>query len=95
MKHKPKKIGTILEYVLKDIHAYDNVNKLLILTNWKEIVDPKISKLCRPVKFEQDVLILEAISESWRDELLNLKPMIIKLIKQKFNQLNINDIKIL
>lgn len=94
MKHNVRKIGTILESVLKDINAYDNVNKLLILSNWNDLVDPKISRVCRAVKFEKDVLILEAISESWKNELISLKPQIIRILKEKFNQLEIKEIKI-
>ncbi|RLD17091.1 hypothetical protein DRI50_00265 [candidate division KSB1 bacterium] len=96
MKHNTRSIGSILESVLRDINADDPVAKKRIINEWQEIMDPRISKVCHPVNFtENNVLILEAISESWKNELINLKPIIMKTLKSKFNQLKIKDIKIL
>ncbi len=95
MKHKVQKIGTILQSVLKDINADKDINKLYVLSNWHKIMVPEIANLCRPVKFEGDILVLEAISESWRNELKNLRPQILAIINKKFNHVKIRKIKII
>ncbi len=95
MKHEPEKIGKILEFVLKDINAFEDFSKLNILNNWETLVDRKISRICRPVQFEGNILVLEAISEGWKKELLKIKFEIIRILKSKFKQLKIEDIKIL
>ncbi|NOX90829.1 MAG: DUF721 domain-containing protein [Calditrichaeota bacterium] len=95
MKHEPEKIGKILEFVLKDINALEDFTKLNILNNWETLVDKKISRICHPVQFEGNILVLEAISEGWKKELLKIKFEIIRILKSKFKQLKIEDIKIL
>ncbi len=96
MKHNVKAIGSILETVLKDINAEDPIAKKKIISDWQDLFDSTISKVCRPVEFtEDDVLILEAISESWKNELKNMKPIILTALKSKFNRLKIKDIKII
>ena len=96
MKHNVKAIGSILENVLNDINADDPIAKKKIISDWQDLFDSTIGKVCRPVQFtEHDVLILEAISESWRNELKNVKPMIITALKSKFNRLKIKDVKII
>ena len=95
MKHNVRDVGSILKSLLKNINAEDPVAKKIIINEWQNIIDPKISKVCYPISFSDDnVLILEAISESWKNELVNLKPLIMKTLKTKFNQLKIKDIKI-
>lgn len=94
MKHNVKSIGTVLQSVLKDIDAYDNFIRLWILQNWDEVFDKNITQICRPVKFEGDILVLEAISESWANELQKFKNKMIYSLNTKFNQLNVKDIKI-
>ena len=94
MNHKAKSIGTVLQSVLKDIDVYDNFIRLWILQNWDEVFDKNITRICRPVKFEGDVLVIEAISESWANELQQFKKKMIYSLNSKFNQLNVKDIKI-
>ncbi|MCD6375388.1 MAG: DUF721 domain-containing protein [Caldisericaceae bacterium] len=94
MNHKAKSIGTVLQSVLKDIDVYDNFIRLWILQNWDEVFDKNITRICRPVKFEGDVLVIEAISESWANELQQFKEKMIYSLNSKFNQLNVKDIKI-
>ena len=94
MQHKSKPIGKILQSVLKDINAYDNFIKLWILQNWNEAMIKPITQICRPVKFDGDVLIVEAISESWANELQRFKREMIDILNRKFNHLNVKDIKI-
>ncbi len=96
MKHNSRAIGSILEKVLQDIHADDLVAKKKIISEWDSLLNSTISKVCRPVQFtKDDVLILEAISESWKKELKNVCPLIMEALKSKFNRLKIKEIKII
>ncbi len=94
MKREAKKIGNLLESVLKSINAYDNFIKLTIVENWNELVDPGISRVCKAVAFEDNVLIVQAISEAWKKELRQHKKKIISALQQAFNQIKIEDVKI-
>ncbi len=96
MKHNSRAIGSILEKVLQDINADELVAQKRILTEWETLFDSSIGKICRPVQFTQEnELILEAISESWKEELLQVRPLIINVLKSKFNHLKIKNIKII
>ncbi|WP_456441209.1 DUF721 domain-containing protein [Caldithrix abyssi] len=94
MKHEPKSIGAALQTALKQMEAYDNFLKLWVVQNWKKVMMKPLSEICRPIKFENETLIIEAKSEAWANELQKYKKEMIDILNRKFDQLNVTDIKI-
>ncbi len=95
MKHEPRPLKNVLHSVLKEIDAYDDYLRYWLLQHWNEVMEDPIAKVCRPVKFQGNTLILEAISESWVNELENYKNRIKYLLNTKFKRLKIEKIKII
>ncbi len=95
MKRNTTSIGNAIQSVLKNIDAYDSYVKLYIVQNWKNIMPSPISEICKPLTFEQEVLVVEANSEAWAKELQRFKNQIIKQLNQKFSQLQLKEIKII
>ncbi|OQX52403.1 MAG: hypothetical protein B5M53_08540 [Candidatus Cloacimonas sp. 4484_209] len=87
-----KRVGKILEKVIKDLGIYKRFNEQKSLLYWNESVGDRISGKTKPLYAKNGKLIVEVENNVWMNELSFLKPEIIKKINQKIGSNAIDDI---
>src|SRR5699024_266812 len=70
----PQGIGLILRRVLSDLGWNAGMNSGRVLAEWDEIVGERLATHCRPVSFEDGVLVVSASSFAWAAQVGRLDP---------------------
>jgi predicted nucleic acid-binding Zn ribbon protein len=78
IKSEPEKLGLALGRVLKKYGAEKKILEQSLMQNWDRLVGEKIAQQTQPLKVENKKLFLKVPSPVWRNELLYLKPELIK-----------------
>ena len=80
----PKKtyrdLSSIMQNLLNKYKLTEKVQKELLFSNWASIVGSKISKQCKPINLDGDVLIIEAKNEIWKQELAIRQKDLVNLV---------------
>tara|TARA_Y100000589_G_C27128799_1_gene619688 strand:+ start:126 stop:584 length:459 start_codon:yes stop_codon:yes gene_type:complete len=81
VKNKPEALSNCLIKFKKSWSDFDDLINLS--DNWSNVVGPDLSKECKPLKIEKDILTIVANHPQWRQALIfnkhNLKESILNL----------------
>tara|TARA_B100000212_G_scaffold262673_1_gene202414 strand:+ start:1090 stop:1548 length:459 start_codon:yes stop_codon:yes gene_type:complete len=81
IRSKPESLNNCLTKFKKSWSDFDNLIELS--TNWSNVVGRELAKECKPLKIENNILIIVANHPHWRHALIynkhNLKESILKL----------------
>jgi predicted nucleic acid-binding Zn ribbon protein len=80
-----KNISSILGSILNNYGLKKTVERKRLIDNWDDIVGKALSKHCKPVKIENEVLFLEAKNNVWKNELSLRQMDLLELIRSKFD----------
>lgn len=78
----PQGIELILRRVLSDLGWNAGMSSGRVLEEWDEIVGPTVAEHCRPVSFEDGVLVVSASSSAWAAQLRMITPQLITTIEE-------------
>jgi len=94
MKHNFSPIRNPLEKILKQYKLYDNYEIDLIFNNWSEIVGTNLSKISKPVSYDdkKQIVRVKINSESWKKEFIKEKQKLLDQLNSYTKALKIKDI---
>lgn len=92
MKHL-KKIGTILPKALEDLGIAKRLDEFKTLSLWEETVGKKIAERSKAVDIQDKTLIVDVENNVWMQELVLLKPRILKKFAKTAKNSPIKDIR--
>ena len=79
----PQGIESVLKKVLGSLGWHAGMNAGRVLEEWDDIVGERIAQHCRPVSFEEGVLVVSASSSAWAAQLRMLTPQLITTIEER------------
>lgn len=82
--------------LIKEFTRQDNVSHKLrayqVVGDWEEIVGEAIGRNTEISRVENGILYVKAATAAWRNELVFMKPSILKKIRQKYPDSGVEDI---
>lgn len=90
----PQGIGLILRRVLSDLGWNAGMNSGRVLAEWDEIVGERLATHCRPVSFEDGVLVVSASSSAWAAQLRLLTPQLVTTIEEHVGSHVVSELKV-
>lgn len=78
----PERIDSILSRTLKGLKIDRRLKEESVILNWKKVVGETIAAKTNPLKVKDSILFVRVENPSWRNELVFLKPKIIKELNQ-------------
>ena len=88
-------VSTVLGTILKKYQLTDEINKEKILNNWEALVGKEISKMCKPVDFNNNELTLRAKNTIWKQELATRPGDLLNLLNGRIKSSLVKKIKII
>jgi len=82
--------SVLSSYGLQEVYYFTFIKK-----NWADLLNEKLAKISKPVKLEKNILIIKVGSESWKNEFLTRKQMVIEMLNQKLKDYSIKGIEII
>ena len=79
----PQGIDTVLKKVLGNLGWNAGMSAGRVLEEWDDIVGERLATHCRPVSFEDGVLVVSASSSAWAAQLRMLTPQLITTIEER------------
>ena len=86
-------IGNVIQDMLKNHRLATDTSLIRVWDVWEEAVGEVIAANTRPAAFKGDLLIVNATSSSWLQQLRFLKPEIIQKINHVLGEVPVKDIK--
>lgn len=90
----PQGIELVLKKVLGNLGWTAGISTGQVLEDWDEIVGEKIAQHCRPVSFEDGVLVVSASSSAWAAQLRMLTPQLVTTIEEHVGSHVISELKV-
>lgn len=90
----PQGIESVLRKVLGNLGWTAGMNTGRVLEEWDEIVGERISTHCRPVSFEDGVLVVSASSSAWASQLRLLTPQLITTIEEHVGSHVVSELRV-
>lgn len=90
----PQGIESVLRKVLGNLGWTAGMNTGRVLDEWDEIVGERISTHCRPVSFEDGVLVVSASSSAWASQLRLLTPQLITTIEEHVGSHVVSELRV-
>ncbi|GAA1325106.1 DciA family protein [Brachybacterium rhamnosum] len=78
----PQGIESVLRKVLGNLGWNAGMSTGRVLEEWDEIVGERVATHCRPVSFEEGVLVVSASSSAWAAQMRMLTPQLITSIEE-------------
>lgn len=78
----PQGIEGVMRRVLSDLGWNEGMSSGRVLEEWDEIVGDQVAAHCRPVSFEDGVLVVSASSSAWASQLRMITPQIVTSIEK-------------
>ena len=75
---EPRRIGDILQGVLKDLGIDEEVARQEVVERWASVVGEKIASVAKAVAVSGDVLFVQVASSAWMNELNLMRHDILK-----------------
>ena len=86
-------LGSVIRDMLKNHRLKTDTSLIRVWDVWEEAVGEVIAANTRPAAFKGDLLIVNAASSSWLQQLRFLKPDIIQKINHILEERAVQDIK--
>ncbi|HEX7353115.1 DUF721 domain-containing protein [Brachybacterium sp.] len=90
----PQGIESVLRKVLGNLGWNAGMSAGRVLEEWDDIVGERIATHCRPVSFEEGVLVVSASSSAWASQLRMLTPQLITTIEERVGSHVISELKV-
>ena len=90
----PQGIELILKRVLSDLGWNAGMSSGRVLEEWDEIVGERLATHCRPVSFEDGVLVVSASSSAWAAQLRLLTPQLVTTIEEHVGSHVVSELKV-
>ena len=90
----PQGIERVLRRVLGNLGWNAGMNAGRVLEEWDEIVGERLATHCRPVSFEDGVLVVSASSSAWASQLRMLTPQLITTIEEHVGSHVVSELKV-
>jgi len=75
---------------LEEVYFFSFLKK-----NWSEVLNPNLAKVSLPAKLEEKVLTIKVNSDSWKNEFSERRSLLIKMINEKLDDYQIENIEII
>ena len=92
MSKKPEAIGGILDRVLKNLELDKKIGEGQALILWPQIAGPKMAARTRAVRVVSGKLYVEAVSSTWVQECMMLRPQLKKKLNDQLGEEIIKEI---
>jgi len=86
-------IGSVLRDMLKNSRLETDTSLIKVWDIWQEAVGDVIAANTRPAAFKGNLLIVNATSSSWLQQLRFLKPEILQKVNHVLGNVSVKDIK--
>jgi predicted nucleic acid-binding Zn ribbon protein len=86
-------IGHVIRDMLKHHRLETDTSLIRVWDVWEDAVGEVIAANTRPAAFKGDLLIVNATSSSWLQQLRFLKPEVIRKINHALGEVSVQDIK--
>ena len=86
-------IGSVLRDMLKKSRLETDTSLIKVWDIWQEAVGDVIAANTRPAAFKGNLLIVNATSSSWLQQLRFLKPEILQKVNHVLGNVSVKDIK--
>ena len=86
-------IGSVLRDMLKKSRLETDTSLIKVWDIWQEAVGDVIAANTRPAAFKGNLLIVNATSSSWLQQLRFLKPEILQKVNHVLENVSVKDIK--
>lgn len=87
-----ERIGHILREYLQELGIEKSIKQYEAFSLWPHVVGEKISAITEPFKISKGTLFVRVKNASWRNELIFLKPTLIKKLNKHLNDCIIKEI---
>ena len=88
-----EQVGDVLRGFLRRANLEKKVSRWQVVLAWPRIVGGEIAAHSEALELRGQTLWVEVPSSSWRQNILFLKPQILKAIRQEFPQAPVSDIR--
>ncbi|MBI2645729.1 MAG: DUF721 domain-containing protein [Deltaproteobacteria bacterium] len=89
--NKPESVHSVLEHFFSKKGWNSKLKEYRIWTHWSEVVGPKLSNRCYPLKLQNLILTLGVSNSTWLTQLQFMKLELIEKVKEKL-QISLKDI---
>ena len=90
----PQGIELVLKKVLGNLGWNAGMSTGRVLDEWDEIVGERLATHCRPVSFEDGILVVSASSSAWASQLRMLTPQLITTIEEHVGSHVVPELKV-
>lgn len=90
----PQGIELVLKKVLGNLGWNAGMSTGRVLDEWDQIVGERLATHCRPVSFEDGVLVVSASSSAWAAQLRMLTPQLITTIEEHVGSHVVSELKV-
>lgn len=90
----PQGIELVLRRVLSDLGWNSGMSAGRVLEEWDEIVGERLATHCRPVSFDDGVLVVSASSSAWAAQLRMLTPQLVTTIEKHVGSHVVSELKV-
>jgi len=90
----PQGIEIVLKRVLGNLGWNAGMSTGRVLDEWDQIVGERLATHCRPVSFEDGVLVVSASSSAWAAQLRMLTPQLVTTIEEHVGSHVVSELKV-
>lgn len=90
----PQGVQLVLRRVLGDLGWTAGLSAGRVLEEWDQIVGDRLAAHCRPVSFEDGVLVVSATSSAWASQLRMLTPQLITTIEEHVGSHVVSELRV-
>ena len=87
-----ERIGKILDSLVDTLGLKKKINEEKVMALWEKAVNKRVAERTRPIKIQGSKLLVEVSGSSWRNELIFLKPELIRKLNSMVGRVVIDDI---
>ncbi len=90
--HDAKSLGDIIKEFSKKDSVSDKLRSYEVVGEWEKIVGEPIARNTEISRVENGILYVRSASSAWRNELVFMKPAILKKIADEYPDSGVHDI---
>jgi len=90
--HGPRPLGDLIREFASQDGISEKLRSYEVVGDWEKIVGDAIGKSTEIVRIENGTLYVRAKNSAWRNELIFVKPTILKKIRENYTSSGIDDI---
>ncbi len=87
-----KRLDEIIKEFTKEESVSSRLRAYQVVGEWEKIVGPLISRNTEISRIENGILFVKASNSTWRNELVFMKPVIMRKIRESYPDSGVGDI---